>query len=172
MNDLDLLEKIKEFLQREVATKIKLELPPQDGQFNGAYKLVNPSIHIGWLPPGTALNDTQHNIPSILVMSDGGEDVGSEASLIIRLIIGVYDPGLTRTEDDIELNCKGYKDLLNLITRIRIELSEQLIIDDLIEVEKPIKWKMYDEQMYPYWHAQMEFSISTIPIQTIYREFL
>lgn len=171
MNDLDILEKLKVFLQEKVATKIKLELPPQDGQFNGEYKLVNPSVHIGWLPPGTSLNETEHNIPSIIVMSDGGEDGGNEANLNIRLIIGVYDPGLTKTEDDIDVNCKGYKDLLNLITRIRSELSKNLIIEDLIEIEKPIKWRMYDEQMYPYWHAQMEFSINTMPINTMH-EFL
>lgn len=171
MNDLDILEKLKSFIEREIASKIKLEIPEETGELQGEYKLDNPSVYIGWIPPKSSLTETEYTIPSILIMSDGGDDSGDEASINTRLVIATYDPGTTLDKDNINLNCKGYKDLLNVITKLRIEFSKQLIIEDLIQIEKPIRWKMYDEQMYPYWHGQMEFSIKTMPIVT-YNEFL
>ena len=58
----------------------------------------------------------------------------------------------------------GYKDLLNLIGITRNELNNSPISEEISSVDKPIKWKI-SEQNYPYWSSEMTFSISRAPIE-------
>jgi hypothetical protein len=97
-------------------------------------------------------------------MEDGGEDTGDEASIQIRIGIATYDPGMTNVVG-VTPNSKGYRDLLNIITRIRIELAQKSTIKELTVVEKPIKWGLYEEQSYPYWHGWISFSATTMPLK-------
>lgn len=163
MMDIDILKEIKTFLEQNVASKIKLEKPQEEGVFDGRYELVNPQVFIGWIPPKNFIPDN-YDIPSILVMSDGGEDDFSEASVNIRLTIGTYDPGTTKDEG-IDINCKGYKDILNIIAKIRLALSHEVVINNCGPIQQPITWGMYEEQNYPYWHGYMQFKVSSVPLK-------
>lgn len=167
MTDDKILEGIKNFLAENVANKFKLERPPENGAFDKNYELVNPAVYIGWIPPKNYLNKYGYDVPAFLVMEDGGEDEGNEASIDIRIGIATYDPGLTTKEETILNtipNTNGYKDLLNIIQRIRIELSKVVTIENITSIQKPIRWGMYEEQQYPYWHGWISFKASTVPL--------
>ncbi|KNF08553.1 hypothetical protein CLPU_6c00390 [Gottschalkia purinilytica] len=159
MTENKILENIKEFLEKEICSKFKLELPNNNGLLDEDYKLVNPAVYIGWIPPKNYLDNYGYDVPALIVMSDGGEDLGESSNLNIRIGIVTYDPGLS-SEETIP-NFKGYKDLLNIISRIRIELSNLSSIEKIGAVERPIKWGMYEEQTYPYWHGWITFQVST-----------
>ncbi|AUN08962.1 hypothetical protein CF081_19685 [Clostridium botulinum] len=167
MTDSIVLSALKKFLDEKVCKDVKLEKPPEDLNIeDGDYKLVNPATYIGWIPPKNYLTEYGYDIPSILIMEDGGEDNGDEGTINIRLGIATYDPGDT-TELGIEINSKGYKDLLNLITKIRIELAKSMVIEEKTIIEKPIKWGMYEEQQFPYWHAWITFTATILPLNYI-----
>lgn len=164
MSDNKILEALKRFLENNVANKFKLEKP--NDALDENYELVNPAVYIGWVPPKNYLNEYGYDVPSLLIMEDSGEDTGNEASLDIRIGIATYDPGLTTNSMTLktEPNFKGYKDLLNVIQRIRIELSMVTIIGDMTTIIGPIRWGMYEEQQYPYWHGWVSFKVSTVPL--------
>lgn len=168
MTDIKILEAFKKFLLENVASKIKLEKPPVDGNIKGKYELVHPAVYIGWVPPKNYLDEFGYDVPCLLVMEDGGQDEHDEANLDIRIGFATYDPGLTYPEqfpdEKTRPNVNGYKDLLNLIIRTRLELSKVAIIENITSIQKPIKWGLYDEQKWPYWHAWLTFKASILPI--------
>lgn len=164
MTDNRILEAIKKFIVENVASKIKLEKPSTDGRLEGEYALVNPAVYVGWIPPKNYLDEYGYDIPSLLIMEDGGEDSTDEAFLNIRIGIATYDPGYTSPEGETTPNVKGYIDLLNLITRIRLELARMAVIEETTSIQKPIKWGLYEEQKYPYWHGWITFQASAVPV--------
>ena len=162
MNDIEVLEYLCKFLKDNVANKIKLEKPPDRGKVEEDYERVKPAVHEGWVPPKN-FSDYGYDVPGIIVMiDDGSEDTLAE--LNVRLKIVTYDPGTTQEDGILSPNTKGYKDLLNVITRIRIELSQNPIILEKVNVNKPIKWSMDEEQSYPYWSANISFGVSIAPL--------
>lgn len=164
MTDVDLIKGFAIFLEKNVASKIELEKPPEKGILvEGSYELVNPTVYKGWIPLNN-LDEYTYSIPSIVVMLDEGIDDNSDSTLNIRLKIATYDPGETQENGTMNLNGKGYMDLLNLMTKIRLELSQNPIIEEKISVNKPIKWSMDNQQSYPYWTANMSFTVSIAPL--------
>lgn len=165
MTDVDVIKGLAIFLEKNVASKIELEKPPEKGVISGerSYELVNPTVYKGWIPLKN-LDEYNYSIPSIVVMLDEGIDDNNDSTLNIRLKIATYDPGETQEDGNINLNGKGYMDLLNLMTKIRLELSQNPIIEDKVIINKPIKWSMDSQQSYPYWTANMSFTVSIAPL--------
>ena len=97
-------------------------------------------------------------------MIEDGEDNSNSTELTVRIKIVTYDPGKAKEDGTLTPNVEGYKDLLNLITRIRIELSQNPIILEKVNINKPIKWSMDKEQSYPYWSADLSFNVSSAPL--------
>lgn len=164
MTDVDVIKGLAIFLEKNVATKIELEKPPEKGVIiEGSYELVNPKVYKGWIPLKN-LDEYSYSIPSIVVMLDEGIDDNNDSTLNIRLKIATYDPGETQEDGNINLNGKGYMDLLNLMTKIRLELSQKPVIEEKVIINKPIKWSMDSQQSYPYWTANMSFTVSIAPL--------
>ena len=165
MTDIDVLNGLAIFLEKNVASKITLEKPPEKGIINGdgSYELVNPSVYKGWIPLNN-LDEYNYSVPSMVIMLDEGIDDNDDSNLNIRLKIATFDPGQTQESGEVKLNGKGYMDLLNLMTRIRLELSQNPIIEETVSINKPIKWSMDNQQSYPYWTANMSFSVSIAPL--------
>lgn len=120
-------------------------------------ELVPPAVYEGWVPPKNYLTEYGYDIPCVVVGMDEGEDDGQSAKLGIRLTFGVYSPGTVNAEGQIIPDAKGYIELLHLMTRVRVSLLSQTFINDKCEVEKPIKWGLFEEQLWPYWHGWMMF---------------
>lgn len=165
MTDVEIINGLAVFLEKNVASKIMLEKPPEKGNIDriGSYELVNPVVYKGWMPLNN-LTEYNYSVPSIVVMLDEGIDDNSDSNLSLRLKIATFDPGETQENGEVKLNGKGYMDLLNLMTRIRLELSQNPIIEEKVSINKPIKWSMDKEQSYPYWTANMSFPVSIAPL--------
>ncbi|WP_034439437.1 hypothetical protein [Clostridium ihumii] len=159
MTDIEVLDAIVLFLKENVASNIKLKKPPEDNKIEGKYELVNPAIFSGWLPHKNYLENYEYDIPGIIVMIDNGSDDYDNSLLNIRLKITTYDPGKFDGEK-LTPNMDGYKDLLNIITKIRRELSQNPIIKEKVSVNKPIDWVMDKEVIYPYWSADLTFTVN------------
>jgi hypothetical protein len=160
VNDNIILGAIKTFLIKKVAIKIKLEKPPLEGTIENKVKLVPPAVYIGWIPPKNYLDEYGYDIPGLLVMSDGGEDNDGDAYLNIRIGVATYDLGIT-ANGQVTPNTNGYKDILNLISIVRTELATNINIEGVTTVDKPIKWGLYEEQNYPFWHGWITFKVAT-----------
>ena len=120
-------------------------------------ELVPPAVYEGWIPPKNYLTEYGYDIPCVVVGMDEGEDDGQEAKLGIRLTFGVYSPGIMNADSQLVPDAKGYIELLHLMTRVRLSLLNTIFIGCKCEVAKPIKWGLYNEQMWPYWHGWMMF---------------
>lgn len=161
----DALEDIKKFIESKIACEFKLEKPHADELIDMSYELVNPSVFIGWLPP-KSYSDT-HDIPSIIVMGDNGEEDEQEDLINIRLAIATYDMGHTiRSDNELKtrINNKGYIDLINIIEKIKQEIKLDKVLEH-ITLEGPFKWGLYEEQAFPYWYAWVNFK-AVLPIKT------
>ncbi|HYE80874.1 MAG TPA: hypothetical protein VEG39_01770 [Clostridia bacterium] len=121
-------------------------------------ELVPPAVYEGWVPPKNYLTEYGYDVPCVVVGMDEGEDDGQSAKLGIRLTFGIYSPGAMNTEGQIIPDAKGYIELLHLMTRVRVSLLNQVFINGKCEIEKPVKWGMFDEQLWPYWHGWMTFN--------------
>ncbi|WP_147564687.1 hypothetical protein [Clostridium tyrobutyricum] len=167
MTDDMILDAIRNFLKEKIAPEFKLKKPQANNINNNNYELVSPAVYIGWVPPKNYLNEYGYDIPSLLVMEDGGRDNGEDASIDIRIGIATYDPG-TSFPGVEKLNTvpdfKGYKDLLNIIQKIRMKLVQSAVISGITTVERSVKWGMYEEQQYPYWHGWISFKANTVPL--------
>lgn len=173
MSEILSLEALRDFLIEKVTAQIRLKKPNDKNVMD--YKLVNPSVHIGWIPPnGYVPKEIGTSLPCILVGHDDGEDNGEESSLDIRLSFAVWNPGYNDGEKSIP-NFEGYRDLLNFIERTRNELFKQKIIKEKMTIQHPVKWGMYEEQPYPYWYGWMTFKIKLESIKyqgNSYKELL
>jgi len=162
MTTVEVLERIKEFLQTNVCNRIKLQ-KPNDKNVD-SYELVNPIAHIGWIPQkGFLPNKLDYTIPCLVVGMDEANDDGQDCSIPIRISAVVYSPGLHVKKDDGSIvytpDFQGYIDLLNLIDRTRAEIAKNHILNG-VSIEYPIRWGMYqEEQPYPYWYGWIVFSV-------------
>lgn len=167
MTDNIILDALKKFLLENVSGKIKLQKPTE---VSGKYELVNPSVHIGWIPPklpeNMNLQDQVQDIPCIVVGMDDGQDDGSDASLSIRLSFVTFSSG-TIKDNKLHPNFDGYKDLVNLITLTRMQLAEATVIGGTTVLQHPLKWGMYQDQPYPYWHGWLTFPVSCAVMEYI-----
>lgn len=161
MSDINILNKLKDILDINLKD-IKLEKSSDEGEF----ELVNPSVYIGWIPPKNYLDEYGYDIPGIVIMEKKGKEDVEEASLQIRLGIQTYDDGTTIKDGKVNPNMKGYSDILNLITKIRMILNKNPAEIGL-SINKPIEWGFYDEQNYPFWTGYMEFGVNMTPLPQI-----
>lgn len=174
MSEILSLESLKSFLQEKVTSQIKLKKPNDKNVMD--YKLVNPQVHIGWIPPNGYLpKEIGSAIPCILVGHDDGEDNGEDASLSIRLSFAIWNPGHKDNSGNLSPDFEGYRDLINFIERTKMEILKYKIINRNVEIMHPLKWGMYEENPYPYWYGWMSFRITLNPIKYLdngYNEFL
>lgn len=174
MTDIVALEAIQKFLQVNVAPNIKLR-KPNDKKVTD-YKLINPSIHIGWIPPNGYLPpEIEAAIPCAIIGHDEGQNDGEESELNIRLSFAIWNPGFQDTEQNLTPSFDGYKDLLNFIEKTKQELISKRIIGGKTKVEFPVKWGMYQEQPYPYWYGYITFKVKGQPgkyAYDTYKEYL
>lgn len=119
-------------------------------------EFVHPIVVVGYLPPKNYLPEG-YDVPCIVVGMEEGQDDGDEASIHIRITFAIYDPGENNSQGRLIPDMQGYIDLLHLMTKVRISLLASRVIGDTTIIDGPIKWKMYDEQPWPFFYGYMEF---------------
>ena len=161
LTQIEILEKLKAIVENAVED-IKLE---KGNENNGSYELVKPVVNIGYVPPKNIAFEG-YTIPGITLYIKEGEETGEILDNIDVLIgIQTYDPGTT-TEQGINFTTEGYKDILNIISRIRTRLNNLSETDKLL-IKKPFKWGLFDEQLYPYWSGYINLKIDIMKIRKL-----
>ncbi len=165
MTELEILETLKAFLQEKVCPQIKLQKPVQGNRVD-EYKLTNPAVHIGWIPPdvpdGEDIPDVDATkIPCLVVGVDEGEIDGCEMALKVRISIAVFNPGTYCENGVLRPDFQGYRDLQNLIALAIMKLVSTAVIDQKVSVDKPVKFGMYKNQPHPMWYGWITFSVKT-----------
>jgi hypothetical protein len=163
MTDNMILEDLKSFLEQKVASKFKLQAAEEN---LNEYKLVNPAVFECYIPPNNFLPpELVSAVPCMLVGLEEGQDDGTEASLNIRITFVVYNPG-EYANGKFTPNFQGYKDILNLITRTRMELAKAAVIGET-SLRRPFKWGMYQDSPYPYWYGWLTFGAECASMEYI-----
>jgi hypothetical protein len=167
MSTMTVLETLKAFLEAKVTPTIKLQKAENDNV--QSYELVNPAVHIGWLPPNGYLPEGMESaIPCLIVGMDEATKDDSDVDYNIRISAAVYSPGLhvpVEKELNYSPDFQGYWDLLNLIDRTVIKLGENPIINSKVTIKDPVKWGMYQEQPYPYWYGWITLPLAKLAVQ-------
>jgi hypothetical protein len=164
MSTVKVLNEIKDFLKRNVTPNIKLRLP--NDKDSTEYTLVNPDVHVGWIPPKEYLPPgVDFSVPCIVVGFDDGEDDNINSDYKIRLTVVVYSQlfsphAFATNEQNHYSNFDGYVELLNLIDITKANLRKHTIINNYIKIDSNIQWGMYQEQPLPYWYGYMTFTVS------------
>lgn len=130
-------------------------------QYNLATKIegVNktPDVYPGYLPPKDDDDEelVPNDYPFVIVRYVSEDDEISDKNTIrVRLIIG------TRSDDEQN----GWRDTVNIATRIKIELKKKMIIDSFSLTGK-VQTELFEEQLRPYWHAVMELEFESPQVQ-------
>lgn len=177
MSTMAILEAVQAFLQEKVTPTIKLQKPNDSNVME--YSLVNPRVHVGWIPPKGYLPEGMESaIPCLIIgMDDASKDNMEEYNL--RISAAVYSPGLHAPNESGKIiytpDFQGYQDLINLIDRTVRTLEENPIIGGKGAVRDPIKWGIYQqEQPYPYWYGWITLTVArpSIPSADIVRDLL
>lgn len=165
MSTVTALNTLRDFLAQTVSPTIKLQKADDKNVHN--YSLVEPSVHVGWLPPkGYLPEDQESGAPCLIVGMDGGTHDTTDSDINIRITVAVFNPGEHKQDDSAIAytpNFLGYIDLLNLMDRTVAEVTKARIIGSKLSVQDPIKWGMYEEQPYPYWYGWITFSVRQAP---------
>jgi hypothetical protein len=123
----------------------------------------SPSVYAGYLPPD---DDEDENLasqdyPFVIVRFLSDTDDSESDITNIRLVIG------THSEDDQN----GWRDALNIATRVKIALKKSQFIGPFALTEK-IQTELFEEQLRPFWHVIMDLSFNTPQVQTEWRNIL
>ncbi len=127
MNTVKVLNDLKGFLEEHVAKHIELKYPDDDNAYS--YKLIHPSVFVGWLPPkGYLPQGLESTIPCMVVGMDNGSDDTTESGLRIKLSMATYSPGeYGKEEQSLKPSFNGYVDLVNLFDATKAALLKHLI---------------------------------------------
>ena len=167
MTTVDALKGLKNFLEKEVASSIKLQkedsVPPE---------YVNPYVAIIALPHKNFV-PTNFQVPNICIgLNEGGEDY-DEHTISVRLQFATYG-GDTEFGNEMLPDETGYLDLLNVIERTKQKLTQVAVIPEAGLVEKSFKYGIYNEELtYPYWYGYLEIKMQ-LPVDNrqMIEEFL
>lgn len=124
---------------------------------------VNPYVTIISLPHKNFM-PVNFQVPHILIgLSDANEN-DEENRLSIRIQCATYGGDVNFQYDNIIPDEKGYLDLINLIERIKIRLTDKAVIEKAGMIEKSYQYGVYNEEItYPYWYGYLQFDLQ-IPI--------
>lgn len=168
------LQEIKKYYDNLLAD-VRLQKPNDNDILD--YTLVQPAVHIGWIPPGGVLpTENTATIPCLVVGLDEKESSSDDTTLNLRITVAIYDPGLHQQSGETmeyASNFEGYITLLNLMDKLEAQMLKDRVLAGKYELASGIKAKLYDEQSYPYWYGYLSFSVTNeaYPV-TRYSEFL
>lgn len=169
MTPNDLLDALKAFIEQNTKDLIlevypiqnKMFPAPSGGEKQTEEKPKERAAEVYKMRMPTKDAETSR-IPYVIVQfltGDDTQETGKEpdSGCKVRIVCATY------SED----KSKGSVDLLNLITRIRIKLLEQVVIGDVFTLRKPLEYACYPDDTGNYFLGEM---ITNWGIPTIKRE--
>ena len=166
------LNKLKEFLEDRVCSKIKLKAETKTKE----YELVNPKCFV-FAPREMRMDNI--NYPFISIEFDEITDNGQEEIYSIQLYVFVFDNGVNILNDNgtrsyYPSKGQGYVTLFNFVNKVRRELATNRDVGKLIKQDMTIK--LIDGVEPPYYGAVILFKIGgpsyPKPIDDNIRDFL
>lgn len=134
MTPLDLLEALKAYCE-EITKDMRLLARVQKNSTQTAER--SPEVFVGNLPDKES---EKKAVPYILLKLLTGKDDNEESICRVRIIC------VTFSEDKQE----NYIQCLNLLTRIKTKLLEDVVVDDRFSCQKPIEFIVYDDDLEVY----------------------
>ena len=108
----------------------------------------------GIVPQGYQVEDIESLFPCVLVKVEGSHDNISRSlrktSIDVRIIVGAYD----NSQD-----CQGYRDVLNILSKIKIELLTLpgYILDERFRLHNDLLvTQLLDDREWPYFFGTIE----------------
>lgn len=146
MTPIELVDELVSFIEQvvkefDLSTKVK-----------GENK--SPSVYAGYLPPpdeeDSGVDTTPKDYPFVIVrFVSETDDINVDDTVNIRLVIG------THSEDEQN----GWRDAMNIATRIKIELKKAQSIGPFL-LRGKVQTELFEEQLRPFWHAITELSFA------------
>jgi hypothetical protein len=123
----------------EVVANLQLETPKGD--------IRAPLVFPGWLPPKDPKNpEREEDLPYVLPRLVGHDDTApGDSTARVNILVATY----SESPD-------GWRDLANVIERIRQAFLKKRIVGDKFRLELPIKSTIPDEQPKTYWVGWLE----------------
>ncbi|MEC1744122.1 hypothetical protein [Schinkia azotoformans] len=112
-----------------------------------------PQVLTGFLPSKRSAYGP--DFPFVIVRALKGSDASEQSTVTIRLYIGTY------SEDEKN----GWRDVTNIIERIRTEILKQRVIGKKFKVELPIEFEIPEEQPIPEWFGFMTLQVIVPQVQ-------
>ena len=105
---------------------------------------------------GYAESDYEANFPCIVVKyidhTDKEERRLDQSTTNMKLLFGIYD------EDYM---CQGYRDILNMMERVRDDLLVHRIVSGIYMLEMPLKTRLLEVDTWPIYFGEMDLVFST-----------
>jgi len=124
---VEVLDKIRDWLNVNVCSQIKLKKPSDDDVER--FELVNPVAFSAYYPV-RKVRDPRAGAPSIVVMFDEASDNGQSYTLPIRLVFCIYSPGFHSPAAFIP-DSEGWRDLLNFIDLAKAAILRSQNLDGI-----------------------------------------
>lgn len=102
--------------------------------------------------------DYESNFPALvakIISSQDNEDFNNPPSIInVNILAGIFDT---------DINCQGYRDILNIFARIRENFLSDRVFDNKFRLAFPINSKILDENdSWPLYFGEMNFSFMAV----------
>jgi hypothetical protein len=116
----------------------------------------SPQVVPGWLKEKKP-NQQQDppDFPYVIVRYIEDNDTGNGNLATVRIIAGTYS-------EDVQ---DGWRDCMNVLTRIKVALLKQPIVGKVFRVEHLIKTELPEEQPFPEWVAFMTLNVTMPSVQ-------
>lgn len=134
MTPLDLLEALQAYCEEITKDMLLLARVPEDGAQAAERP---PAVFVGNLPDKES---EKKAVPYILLKLLTGKDDSEESICRVRVIC------VTFSEDKQE----NYIQCLNLVTRVKTKLLEDVVIDSRFSCQKPLEFIIYDDDLEVY----------------------
>lgn len=156
MTAVQALKELKKFIEKEVASKIRLQ---KEAPTTEKPEYVNPFVALMTLPHKNFM-PVNFQVPHIIIGLTSGSDDTDEHKISIQMQFATFGGDTKFGEFPSIPDSSGYIDLLNLLEMTKAKLVKSTVIEKCGVVDKPILYGVYNEQItYPYWYGYMTFDL-------------
>jgi len=152
---MSLLDAVCDFLEKEIAPKFKLKTVDIHGSETKRHPQI---IRSGWaLPKSIDGNDSSDEIypcliPRIRKLSNIAN--ARESVVVLRIMVGIYDPGVYTEDGKFVDDGSGFRDFWNLIETVRQELFTRHTLDNKFRIHDDFfESELIEGNVYPYWEG-------------------
>jgi hypothetical protein len=168
MQAVSTLEFVKKWLESRIFENEIQEKAPRKDDSAGSYQLATPAVHVGYIPPGSILDEhSKIRIPCLVVGTPEMTDDRENSEIHLQITVIVYDAGLQTVSGDgkqmqLSPNFDGYITLMNFLDCVKEWILREDGIPGLLTLDSAVKLKTYEEQPWPYWYGYLDFTVSGI----------